>query len=215
MPPIWATRAAMLVSATEQRFSETRRSCEMNNKRLQILIAVLGIAGTISAGLIGSYLTSYLDHSLAPVKSVPLQSVFVKSENVSYITNIRNYPVILDEKGISVRDFVGITAFFYFTATGTGQVGIGDNGVVYYANNLTAYARLFLDLQPYRNVTLYLFNNLGRYTGLPAQYNINVYSVSISVPLVRVTNIELEAFLSCWRCSVTLTDVAVNGTLFY
>lgn len=187
----------------------------MNNKRLQILITVLGVAGTISAGLIGSYVTSYLDHSLPPVKSVPLQPIYIKSENVSYITNIANYPLIVDQGGISARDFTGITVFFYFTATGTGSVGMNDNGAVFFPNNLTAYARLFLDLQPYSNTSSYLFNNFGRLTGLPPQYATNHYSISISRPLLRVTTIEINAFLSCWRCSVTLTDVTVNGTLFY
>jgi hypothetical protein len=187
----------------------------MKDKRLQILLAVLGIAGTISGTLIGSYVTSYLDHSLPPVKSVPLQPIFVKSENVSWVANSQNYPIIVDEKGISVRDFAGMTAFFYFTATGTGSVGNGSDGSVYFANNLTAYARIFLDLQPYRNASLFLFNNQGRFTELPPLYNTDYYSVSISLPLVRVTTIEIEAFLACWRCSLVLQDITVNGTLFY
>ncbi len=179
------------------------------------MIAVLGIAGTISAGFIGPYLTNYLNHSLPPVKSVSLPSYFVKSENVSYITNDANYPIIIDKKGISVRDFASITVFFYFTTAGSGVVGMDSDSVVFFANNLTAYARLFLDLQPYRNVTLYRFNNQGRFAGVSPQENTDYYSASISVPLARTTIMELEAFLACWRCSVTLTDIAVNGTLFY
>jgi hypothetical protein len=181
----------------------------MKERYYQVLIAVL----TILSGLTGAFVQSYVDH--IPVKSASLQPFFMKSENVSYITNIRNYPVIVDEKGISVRDFTGITVFFYFTATGTGSVGMDSDTSVFFANNLTAYARLFRDLQPYRNATLSLFNNQGRLAGLPPQYGTNYYSVSISVPLVRVTTIELEAFLACWRCSLVLTDVTVNGTLFY
>jgi hypothetical protein len=182
----------------------------MKERYYQILLGVLALSG----GIVGSLVTSYLDHSLPPLKGVPLQPFFMQSENVSYITNPRSYPVIVDEQGISVRDFAGITAFFYFTATGAGVVGNDSNGGVFVANNLTAYARIFLDLQPYRNVTSFLFNNQGRYT-LPAQYNTDYYSVSISLPLVRVTTVEIEAFLACWRCSVVLDNVVVNGTLFY
>jgi hypothetical protein len=181
----------------------------MRERRYQILLAVLTILGA----LVGAFVTSYIDHSRLPVKSAPLQSFFMKSENVSWGIPT-TYPIIVDEKGISVRDFAGITVFFYFTATGTGSVGTDSNGAVFFANNLTAYARLFLDLQPYRNASSYLFNNQGRYT-LPAQYNTNNYSVSISLSLVRVTTIEIEAFLACWRCSVVLQDITVNGTLFY
>jgi hypothetical protein len=180
----------------------------MKERYYQILLAVLAL----TSGVAGSLLTIYFDHP-APLKSVPLQQLSMPTENVSYITNLSNYPVIVDEQ-VSVRDFAGITAFFYFTATGAGIVGNDSGGGVFFANNLTAYARIFLDLQPYRNVTSSLFSNQGRYT-LPAQYNTDNYSVSITLLLLRVTTVEIEASLACWRCSLVLDNVVVNGTLFY
>lgn len=182
----------------------------MKERSYQILLAILTLAGA----LVGAFVTSYLDHN-PPVKSIPLQTIFVKSENVSYVTDPRDYPIIVDRSGISVRDFAGLSVFFYFTAIRTGRVGMNDDGTIFYDSNLTAYARLFLDLQPVTNTTLARFNNQGRFTGLPAQHNTDYYSVSISMPLVRVNTIEVQAFLSCWRCNATLADVTVNGTLFY
>jgi hypothetical protein len=186
---------------------------------LKISERTLTVAGIIASVVMSSLALGFATWAYYNPKPVPhtpnmpLSPLLIPKENIAWTSSI--YPVIVDEKGISVRDFAGITAFFYFTVNASGAVGNGSDGSVFFSNNLTAYARIFLDLQPYRNVTTFLFNNQGRYTGLPPQFNTNDYSVSISIPLVRVTTIELEAFLGCYRCTVPLVNVVVNGTLFY